>query len=706
MVRRFPKVGIYVSVPRPTSNRKRYCLVSRSFSAVTVPLYDLTNNWASGNSPRSILRRKKYEELTDTLSRHEPQPSRVWSQYKEMHLLAGHEQLPLEIHQAVLRKCTPSSADLRISAASRILAGGVPRKNVPRAPHLHEDRFRTIIRNIRAAGYTPTLEDYHFILEQFAAVGHYNGSMHVYSELMFLGMEPRTRTYGLCLQAIAHRLTLPCPKFRWHSLINECIKILDELLAAMLTKNIPFTSVNLDLSIRILKEACDAQGFESLLKLAYGIDLSYPDRVPLDDIDVSGEINRLPARQPFSTAALNTTIDVLGRLGDIPKLVQTFEVLTQPLPDEASAHFSSSFDEDDDFGPSIAPPSAEKYTLPHATPNTTTYILLIKHLSKAGHAIFSRHYMKQALYMDHLTHQSLRHKILDGQPLETIISPNFTVNRGTLLPVFGLANRTKNVPLMKQVVRYAKRLRWQKKCHIIFYSNIREQLRSTSDSVEREPDSPIPPQSAPPSASVSISHSNHDTQAPNPAGPLLPRSDDNLHTTENPGSSVSSPSDGKHRFPWQTENRSANKTESVFDVDLDNPSPSPPPVKYFDIDRHIKVLERDHRDIDIFYQYSEVVYSRTIARIKERLGRRVWDGKDIYLRDQNKRVFVSRQEWRKIVRFRVSPSPISMDGPVFARDTAPHLKVAPGSIASRRGFATEFIRKRELNTRPTPGSNL
>jgi hypothetical protein len=35
---------------------------------------------------------------------------------------------------------------------------------------------------------------------------------------------------------------------------------------------------------------------------------------------------------PFTTTALNTAIDILGRLGDIPKRIQAFEVLTQPLP--------------------------------------------------------------------------------------------------------------------------------------------------------------------------------------------------------------------------------------------------------------------------------------------------------------------------------------------------------------------------------------
>lgn len=687
MVRRFPKVGIYVQVPRPVLPQKRQHFATRSFCAVTLPLSDLANTWNTGNNPRDIVRRRKYDELCYTLLRYRPSPSRVWNQYKDLHMLMWNEQLPLQVHQAVLRMCTPSNAELRFSAARRILA-----RNAPKMPHLHEERFRTIIRNIRAAGYTPALDDYHFILEQFAAVGHHRGSMHVYSELTFLGLEPLTRTYGLCLQAVAHRLSLPCSKSRRPFLIREATKMLDQLLVAMSTNNTRFTSVNLDLSIRILKESCDYKGFESLLKLAYGIDLSYPDRVPLDYADLSGEIRKLPARQPFSTAALNTTIDTLGRLGHIPKLVQAFEVLTQPLPEEASAHFSSSFDDDDDFGPSIAPPSAEKYRLPHATPNTTTYNLLIKYLSQAGHATFSRHYLKQAIYADHIADRTIRGKISHGEPLEQIVSPNFAINRGTLLPVFGLANRSKNVPLMKRLVKYTRRLRWRKKMNIIFYSDVRKKLKSSSNSEKRDPEEPTPPESTP----LPTSHSGDATLSSTPDA--SPHSDDGP-PTENSASAALPSSGDSQPLPWQTDDRTPKETPSIFDLDLDTPSTPPPPFKYFDLNLHLGVLKRDLTHIDAFYKHIELVYTRTIHRMKERLGRRVWKGRDIWLRDQDKRVILSRMEWRKIVRFRLSNSRSGTWQ--FDRDPAPHLINAPGSIASHRGFATMFIRRRELSIQQT-----
>src|SRR6185369_9796926 len=104
----------------------------------------------------------------------------------------------------VLRRCTPSSAELRVTSAQR-LAKGIRTAE----PHIHERRFQTIVRNIRADDAVPTLDDYNFILEQFAAVGHHLGAMHVYKEMTLLGWKPRTKTFSLCLQAIAHHLTLP-----------------------------------------------------------------------------------------------------------------------------------------------------------------------------------------------------------------------------------------------------------------------------------------------------------------------------------------------------------------------------------------------------------------------------------------------------------------------------------------------------------------
>ncbi|KAF8897279.1 hypothetical protein BD779DRAFT_1432907 [Infundibulicybe gibba] len=380
----------------------------------------LSSGSSSTSSPREAIKRRKLNDLNDSIA-HDGNPSRVWSHYTSLLNFLGYEKLPLKLHQDVLRKCTATAVELRVSAA-RHLHGNHKSSD----PHVYEGRFQTIIRNIRATGMKPTLDDYHFILEQFAAVGHHAGAMQVYKELVGLGLEPRTKTFGLCLQAIAHHLTFPVQPVHQAQRIVQARGMMGNLMNDMRSSGIPFTSVNLDLTIRILKETSDREGFESLMKWGYGIDLSNPDCAPLEYLGMGtigsdlgmGEssVPGLPYPQPFSTAALNTTIDMLGRLGDVSKLVQAFEVLTQPLP-QASQHLFSSFDDEDDFGVSVD--SNPKFKPPHASPNTTTYNMLLRHLARAGHAIFARHYLLEAISLDRTTDRALRQQI-HKKPLDQI----------------------------------------------------------------------------------------------------------------------------------------------------------------------------------------------------------------------------------------------------------------------------------------------
>jgi hypothetical protein len=566
---------------------------------------------------------KKREELVEVLAMDDPNPSRVWNRYRDALLFFSQEEIPLEIHQAVLRKCTSPTAELRVAALRRIVA-----QNMPKTPHIRETRFRIIIRCIRSAGWKPSLDDYNFILEQFAAVGHHIGSMQVYRELSSIGIKPRTKTFGLCLQAIAHRLTLPCKDHQRPFLVQATTKMLNELMVGMRTHEIPFTSVNLDLAIRILKETSDEQSFECLLRIGYGIDMSYLDRPPID---------RVNAPQPFSTAALNTTIDMLGRLGNISKLVQAFEVFTQPLPPEASQHFASSFedDEDLDFGMSIISPSAQTYA--HAAPNTTTYNLLLKHVSRAGHAVFARHYLRQALYLERLTDRQLRGEIIKGTPLAHIRAPHFAINRGTVLSVFGQANRDKNIELMKRVLVYMRRSMRRKKENIYFYANV----------IKHD-------------VTISVGETTSTTSLTTMASS-------------------------------QTQTRDEKAPNlSVFDVDLDAPPTlPPPPVKYFNIKLHLSLLQRDLDEMLFFYKHACNVLARSVQRVKERLGRRVWNGKNIWLLTdkEGERRGVSRTQWTKVVRFRSVKTIHPPDALGNASGTSPRTHSPPGAIADHQGFS-------------------
>lgn len=514
----------------------------------------------------------------DVLSREIRSHSRVWSCYVNLMSYSEYDNLPLEIHQAVLRRCVPSPAALRTWTAIRMQAG-----QALRAPHLYEARLKTVMRNIRAAGAEATLQDYHVVLEQFAAVGHYTGAMQVFIELTHVcKLKPTPKTFGLCFKAIAHRLSLPMYRVQRADIVADTSKLCRKLLKEMSARDISFTSFNLDLVIRILKEVLDQEGFSQLMKLGYGIDLDYPDHPQLQGSSVLS---------PFSTSALNTTLDMLGRLGNVAKLVQTFEVLTQPLPPQASQHYSREFDDEDDFGVAN-PASTEPHWAPHAQPNTTSYNILLKHISRAGHASFARHYLFQAMRLDRQVDRHLRSQLYHNP--HATPAPHFGINRGTIIPVFGEANRDKNMELMRWVGWVARMTIRRKKNDIAFYDELRESL------------------SAP-----------------------APLSEPTSTSRNTPPPDIS----------------------TALDVDLDAPSTplnSFTPDKLFDINLHLSILQKNLGELVSWYEnHYEVALSRVTQRVKERLGRRVWAGKNIYLLSENARITLPRKAWTRIVNFKM-----------------------------------------------------
>ena len=638
-------------------NAPRRLLTSSRPLASTLPLnasiFDTTNSEPTApdipstsrasSSPKEFLRQRNLNQLRQALV-NDGSPSHVWECYTNLVNVMGHDKLPLEIHQEVLRRCTLSSSELRVTAARR-LAEGIKQVN----PHIHEKRFQTVIRNIRADDALPTLEDYHFILEQFAAVGHHVGSMHVYKELKHMGWKPRTKTFGLCLQAIAHRLTLPIAEISKSRRITQTRSMLADLMTDMQKFGIPFTSVNLDLTIRVLKETLDVSAFETLMRWGYGIDLANPDRPPLEyfgpgtirsDLGLvpESEVSDFPQPQPFSTAALNTTIDVLGRFGDISKLVQTFEVLTQPLPRAAQYSFTS-FD-DDDFGVSSAE-ITPKFPLPHARPNITSYNMLLRHLCRAGHATLARHYLNEVMWLAHRHDKELRRQMNLRIPLDQLPAPHIAINRATLLPVFGESNRDKNMGLMRWLLTKIPYILKRKESNLIFYTAVRKYRLAQQTAVS--PATGAPNKNTPPSSSY-LSH------------PSL------------------SPQHHPHRKPCDS---------SVFELDLDSPPPiKPSPVKNFDIDLHIRLLERDLEELKAFAKYARDVYGRNMQRVKERLGRRVWSGQDLYLSSAQSRVVLGRDAWKDMAGFQ----------PRRGIDALPRSPSPPESAtgSSNRRFSTFF----------------
>lgn len=559
-------------------------------------------------------------------------PSRIYTYYTNFVNFFSPSSLPLELHQQVLRRCSLEPAVLRILAAKHLLEGRKPER-----PHMHEGRFQTIIGNIRALGPLPSLDDYHHVLKQFAAVGHFIGSLQVYQEIIHLGLTPEPKTIALFLQALAHRHSLPILKAYKPRLASQTRKILDSLLSDMRKYNISFNQPILELALRVFKESVDEDGFDKLLKWAYGIDLSNPDCPPLELLQGDSQSSN-HVIIPFSTHALNTIIDTLGRFGDVSKLVQAFEVLTQPLP-QASQYRFSSFDDDDNVP--VEEPSPPEFAYPFAEPNTTTYNMLLRHIGKEDHGVLARHYLIQVMRLDREVNWRLVQQIKADVPLENIPAPRLSVNRRMLLSVFGHSNRWKNLALMRWLSTKLPKVQRNKQMDLDFYTEVRDRL-GVSSSEETSSDAQ--------SASTPLPSNEFQT--------LLPTM---VKAQAAPSQKIS------------VDSRNMGK---AFDVDVDDLStPQPQPAKMFDIDLHIRILTRDIEEIAAFAKNLDFILGRTYQRRKERLGRRVWGDKDVYLSDVHQRTRISRQKWQEIVGFRPrreffpKPTPHSS----HKKDFAPHL---------------------------------
>ena len=662
--------------PRP----RNYPSSSRAIS--TTPTFDEfahADAPAPELSPTELLVAAKTRDLIGSLERGDSNPSRPWGYYVDLLNYMGLEKLPLELHQLVLRKCVPPASVVRTASARESRS-----RYYPHAPHAYENRLQTVMKNIRSAGWRAELDDYHFILEQFAAVGHYVGSRRILQEIAYAGIEPLPKTYSLCLQALAHRLTLSNSKVKNPTLIDETTKMARELIQDMRTRKVPFTSVNVDLAIRILRETVEEKGFDELIKFSYGIDLAYPDCLPLEVIeqqpapkDGSSEVLHSPSYplQPLSTPALNVILDMLGRTGRISKMVQAFEVLSQPIPKSLQSP-TSLYEEDEDDHP-INPPSSPEPThpLPFAPPNTTTFRFLIKHAARAGHAVFARHYLLEAMRLDREGDARLKSG-LRTLPVHEISPPLVAVNKSMFLSVFGLSNSEKSVELMRWTLRMIRRTLRRKRKDLHWYNYKRSTrygrgtalgagissgvLGSRKLTQANQPLFPVTDVVQEISTSSSADSSSNGDALREASAPTSQNFSPSIAQVDPLSASLSSvrpssPSSIPTPIPSTTpsaQHSGRTSESSVFDLDLDSDySHSPLPPRVFDIDAHIDLLERDIGELVRLDSDVEAVLGRTVHRIKELLGRRVWSGKDIWLAQDQARVPVTKESWKDSVNF-------------------------------------------------------
>lgn len=551
-------------------------------TAVLTPSVHDTSASTSRRDPTEARRWAKLEELKTNLQLENIGRHRVWSSYLDVLNFLRPAQVPLHVHQAVLRRCTTSLDVARYNLAVRI-----QKREVILPSHSHETRFRRIIYNMRRAGHAPQPEDYHFILQHFAAVGHHIGALQVLDEMSQVGLQRTTEAYRLCLEAFARRITLPCWRDDRAKLATAISKLAARVLSEMQRNNVEMTGETVELCFRILGQGLQDEPFEKLMRRAYGVDLSYPDRPPLEfwskqpTISADGAPLRASAPFPFTTPALNNTIDFLGRKRRISKLVQAFEVLTTPVPTQASSPIGSSYvdEEDDDFGydhPEVAP-----FTPPRAQPNTETYTRLIRWLSKANHAPLARHYLYQVYVLDRKADWALRRTLSkpDGL-LQDFEIPRCRLSTKMINSVFGLTHRQKKLPMMRWLLHILRKTKNARRSEILFYRNL-EKWR--------------------------------------PAAP-----EEELDDASNA--------------------QEARTPEDQATIDQ----------KLSDLGIHLLLIRREYSRLLLLERRLVDVLGRQTQRVKERLGRRVWTQKDIYIRSQTERVLVSKEQWRQIVQYRLT----------------------------------------------------
>jgi pentatricopeptide repeat protein len=496
--------------------------------------------------------------------------TKVYWQYLAAVNGAGDATLPLEVHQAVLRACTPPTDEIRAYTARLLQEEKLVWHQLT---HPHESRFRRIMQNIIGAGFNPSPEDLYFILSQFAAVGHFAGIQKYMQNMGRMGLEPDRKMFGFLLQALAHRVSLPASASERPTIVRKVVDIALQTIREMIRHQIPPAPMNLDLAFRLLTEVHDPQGLAELLKLGYGMDLSYLDSPPIDAAPVpsTSTPKSPPEVIPLSTSALNSLIEALGRWGQISKMVYVFETVTTPLPVPAKP--DNAFDDDDDD----FLPIQQEWKPPSPKPNTTSFNTLIHHCAARGYPALAKHYAAQLMHEEHMTMLRLRNELRE-KPLSEVAAPRLAVTIGTLRPVYGLANRTHDVELLRWVVR-ASKLSVRRKYRVWTYY---DQMKSKYD-----------PQLAPPSP---------DTPA----------------------------------TPEATTSCSPKRSRSAS----------------FDVLTHLGILKKDMAALSKLNRNASTRLFDTINRTKARLGRRVWEGKDVFMRDEEARVVVDREVWKEKVNFK------------------------------------------------------
>lgn len=391
---------------------------------------------------------------------------------------------------------------------------------------------------MRSAGVEPTITDYHFVLEQMAALGHQRAAYNVYLELVKAGHKPTERTIALTLLALVRRHKMRIFDDHLNAVVAESHGIGDRLMGDLLSLQndpnaAPISPMCFDLACRVFKITGDLNKFLAMLKTGYGVDIMQLDHRPIEFVQrIQANQARLTASRTniphqylqgipkFSTHTLNTTLDMLGRSGRVREMVSAFEVLTNPLPANAraDAYQYDTWEDDEPEGASSQSGTSLRSQLsdyvPSATPNTTSMAFMIKHTVDSYKFDLCKHYLLLAIHLDRKSDRRLRRQLraalrarrsyleapatAGAAPFVAprVDVPHVSVTYEMFTKVWGLANQKAHMRTLRGLVRTVRRLIRRKRRDISVYRAVLEAVptlaapRIPNDAahVEREDD--------------------------------------------------------------------------------------------------------------------------------------------------------------------------------------------------------------------------
>lgn len=299
----------------------------------------------------------------------------------------------------VLRQCVPAPVVVRKTLAVRIARSTEQLASIQAVTAYDwEPRLKDVIGRIKAVAareaeaaaegsssgasavsHWASPEDYEFVMQQFAYSGHLVGSEELWRQLRTTDVLMTRGSCALRIATFAKWLSVRvairkrfevtnAPERRRHA-FGDSIRIADakarpffppevaalfhDILAEVPkpTDPLPFRKLAYDHLLRAAKEAGLEGATTTILRLAYGVDLSWPD-VPVAQIEPAllrkrssnSAINdeewaRLipesaasssTAMAPISVHSINTVLHMLVSRGDIWRAVQTLDALSRP----------------------------------------------------------------------------------------------------------------------------------------------------------------------------------------------------------------------------------------------------------------------------------------------------------------------------------------------------------------------------------------